>query len=121
MKRSLCEINHNLEKMELRFPLSPSDNQATRSFSPLGQSHHHRGGGSISKIRECPALHPPTEHTPVYTGEGGQQVLSKMSHLKERTLHVLFQLASCLKTSQNTFKKCSHKPMKQYEIKKVRN
>ena len=32
MKRNLCEINHNLEKMELCFPSSPSDNQATRVF-----------------------------------------------------------------------------------------
>lgn len=103
MKRSLWEINHNLEKMELRFPLSPSDNQATRSFSPLGQSHHHRRGGSISKIRECPALHPPTEHTSVYTGERGQQVLSKMSHLKERTLHVLFQTVSLLPENKSKY------------------
>ena len=60
--------------MELRFPSSPSDNQATRVFllTPWAEPPSEEEWGSISKIRVCPAPHPSTEHTPVYTGERGQ-------------------------------------------------
>lgn len=71
MKRSLCEINHKLETMELCFPSPPSDNQSF--FSPLVQSattteeemRQHQQDQSVP----CP---PPSDraHSCVYWGEG---------------------------------------------------
>ena len=122
MKRSLCEINHNLETMELCFPSPPSDNQSF--FSPLVQSHHHRRGDEAASAGpECALPPTPWQSTLLrILGRGDSKCCPKChTSRKGHSTTCSRQLACYLKTSQHTFKKCSHNQWNKYEIKKVCN